>query len=236
MMGEGSSSETCAPYVGFYMLIDDAYCVFYYVSSSVVFCAAWHWVLTISVHCCYPLTLSVTSFFCLVCFTLSSTWFGGRVAGALFPVQYIQRPIEHTPQSLSTLFSVFKNQNKKIVLGWLWSLSSWWSSFQLFVTHSVPCLCKILCFLFLLPSFTFLFPLSSNCPTPTCTCHLVLRWSLALYTCWHCSPFLWVSWYTPLLPPLPLSCLPFPLLVMRHVSNTHTSPALSLGLLYTLLP
>lgn len=40
--------------------------------------AAWHQVLTISVHCCYPLTLSVTSFFCLVCFTLLSTWFGGE--------------------------------------------------------------------------------------------------------------------------------------------------------------
>lgn len=38
MMGEGSSSETYAPYVGFYVLIDGAYCVFYCVSSAVVFC------------------------------------------------------------------------------------------------------------------------------------------------------------------------------------------------------
>lgn len=38
-MGEGGSSEACAPYVGFYyMLIDDAYCVFYCVASPVVFC------------------------------------------------------------------------------------------------------------------------------------------------------------------------------------------------------
>lgn len=37
-MGEGSSSETYAPYVGFYVLIDGAYCVFYCVSSAVVFC------------------------------------------------------------------------------------------------------------------------------------------------------------------------------------------------------
>lgn len=76
--------------------------------------AAWHQVLTISVHCCYLLTLSAASFFCLVCFTLSSTWFGGRVAGALFLAYSIFKGQWDIPHNLSAhCFPFLKTRTKR---------------------------------------------------------------------------------------------------------------------------